>query len=376
LTILCIYVFAFQETGVNQVTKIIVEGSWQCSCGTKNRGSVQQCVCGRTRDEDVVFKNDGPQTRAGANGQTEARKGADWLCAHCEQYVDALGTQCPSCGAPPSGVTYHDVQAGRYTHGAMKGSRRTSAPGRHREPPSTTVIQPHTSIGRAPIGAFAAIIGLVVCASLAWWFFFSTTPTLVTLVGVEWKRTVQTERLRTIPYEAWDEEVPLGATITQSYQKQRDTEEIPDGTTSVWEVVDTVDIPNTNCGEKDLGNGFFEVTLCTKDIYDWVEHPKTKEVPINDTYVHYTMKEWHIDQTLTATGTNQSPYSPTLSLGTPTHRLRAGSDTEQYIAYFTTQEAGTFSRTFPFQEWSTLTIGASYPAEVNGVGVILRIKIH
>ncbi len=352
------------------MTEVLVEMEWTCGCGTVNKGRVSQCVCGRPRDEHVVFTDasEGDVVVTDDTLIAQADEGALWICQRCgtaNRNLKKEGEEehCPGCG---------------YVEGIEKLGDPKHKPtlvkvwevdGR-RAPDHVAEKTPSRNTWVIP-----AIISLSVAAALTlgYFFFWKTTDTTLMLASVEWYRSLNVERYQKVDKEEWVDQLPSDATITRQYDKRRSFRQVEDGTETISVIVGHRDVPGSNCGERNLQNGFKKVTLCTEPVYGPKKVIKYKSVPVFDRFAEYYVMRWVLDRSLTAKAQDFNPKWPVF-VPTPTLRISDDHRVETYTAVFRGADGEDVSRSMPPNAWRKLRIGARYPAVVNSFGFVLSIQ--
>lgn len=271
----------------------IREGRWDCSsCGsTAIYGRYVDCPgCGRPRPAGVRFylTDDAPVVTDAAQ-LAEARAGADWICTRCEASNRAALQSCGGCGAaredsPTQAV--HDYEMGDVP--------RTGTP--TKAPVSRLAAE---SGSRWILPALAAVFGGL--ALLIGWAAFAaqrsadaeplysyvpTPPVPAVVAGKRWDRRIEARVRTLVPGQGYA--VPESALVLTTEQRRTGERQVVDHyVTSTRQVPRSIAIPDGYemvsreveetvrtgtrtyvCGQRDLGNGYFEDRECSEPEYE------------------------------------------------------------------------------------------------------------
>ena len=126
---------------------------------------------------------------------------------------------------------------------------------------------------------------------------------------------------------------------------------------------------------RDMGNGYFE----TYEVPQYGTRYRTEEYqervyrqePVYDTWYQYTVQRWQYDRTLTASGTDDAPYWPELTLAADTER--EGGRDEEYRIVFADKD-GTYPLRMTQGEWEKYSVGDAVVLTVSPSGNVQEIK--
>ncbi|MGD2182696.1 zinc finger protein [Lusitaniella coriacea] len=363
----------------------IREGRWDCpSCSTQgNLGRDRACPnCGRPRPEGIKFylpenapKIENQELRA------IAQSGADWICEYCGSSNRITIEQCVGCSAPRSNRT----QAVKtYTPTAVPRSAEVTSPSPQKLNASNTsanqlkrnVTPSLQRVRRTPANRrkrnilisfiLAVIVGLGV-------FLFQPRTIDTTVVGTPWERVVAIEKY--IPVTESDWSVPSGGRIVSQREEIHHYDRILVGyETKTRTVSDQVQTGTETyvCGQKDLGNGFFEDKTCTRPIYETrqrtetYEDPIYREDPVYKTKYTYEIDKWVPSRKATASSNiAEQPYWPPLNLA---KNERESERTEEYAVEFRDKKGKTYSIPLDRVNWQNYKPGQPHPLKVNALG--------
>lgn len=342
----------------------IREGRWDCpSCGsTAIYGRHVDCPgCGKPRPAGVKFYlahgepvvNDPERLR-------EARAGADWICDSCGATTRATEARCGGCGAL-RGTGAGTQEPKSYSLDATP--RPPEEKGGGSAPGGTPFGTPRNLTGtRGPEKEMTPrrLLGYVVGGGMGLWVLggmcaemggirSERTPEPVPAVveAVTWYREMHVQQRTLVPGEGW--ELPDSAVEVARSERVREHRQEVAGHRTVRRVVPRqVQVANGFreetrtyedrqyvgtrtyvCGQRDLGNGYFEDEECTEPeyetttrtervtvpvyrsvtVYDTVaeQQPIHRQVPVMATYYTWRAPEWETVDTLRLSGTWQTP---------------------------------------------------------------------
>ncbi|MBR1606219.1 MAG: zinc ribbon domain-containing protein [Clostridia bacterium] len=331
----------------------MIEGRWDCSsCGRKLiPGRYKHCPgCGKGRGEDVKFYIADPNDVVDAD---TVEQGPDWMCEYCESYNPDSARFCANCGAERSGKTYFDVQ--------KEQEAKQQSP------------QPATRTAPAKKGGFIkwALIALALLAVL----FFLGRPhdSDASVTAKSWQRQIAVEVYRWVEDSGWS--LPEGAVLQSSGREIRTYREVFDHYETRTRQVPEQYITGYTTQYRDMGNGYFE----TYEVPQYGTRYRTEEYqervyrqePVYDTWYQYTVQRWQYDRTLTASGTDDAPYWPQLTLAADTER--EGGRDEEYRIVFADKD-GTYPLRMTQGEWEKYSVGDAVVLTVSPSGNVQEIK--
>jgi hypothetical protein len=335
----------------------IREGRWDCpGCGSTGVfGRHVECpACGKPRPAGIRFYlSDDAPILVDPDRLAEARAGADWVCGHCGASNRAPLPECGGCGAPwGSSATQRVVD---YASHEVPRSGATPRPLAAAAPGAATAGK-SAGGGCFRIGCMG-IIALMVLGNVITLLFPPVGgEDLVAAVVAEksWMRSVAIEERHVVTREGW--ELPDSARLVrrerrvQRYDQVVDryetvsrrvarTDQVPDGTeTRTREVSERVRTGTRTyvCGQRSLGNGYFDDVKCTEPEYETrtrTEHyqepryrtetyyekvtesePVYRRVPVRAMHYTYRVPEWRPSRTLEERGASTEPAWPAFKL--------------------------------------------------------------
>lgn len=352
------------------------EGRWDCQyCGTTGiLGRHKACTnCGRSRPSGTKFYllKEGDEV-ADEKLVQQAKIGPDWICEFCGSSNPANVDICQSCNAPREGVSpQQTVKEYDLGEAPDSGDMDLDQPV---ERPSTTPT-PKKKSRKGPVIGIAGIIGAVImlclCIGIAF-LVFGGQNTEATVSGFSWQRTVAVEAFQTVVEEDW--EVPQGGRILRQQEEVHHYEEVLDHyETRSREVSERVQVGERTyvCGQRDLGNGFFEDIECTEPVYETqyrtetFEEPIYREEPVYQTKYTYEIDKWVVTRTEAAGNNDHSAFWPETNLADDE---REGERTETYIIYFTDSDGKEYEYETTESEWRGFEIGQGVTLKLDALG--------
>ena len=355
------------------------EGRWDCQyCGTiGNLGRHRQCQnCGRSRPEGTKFYLADDTTVTDKRLERQALVGPDWVCEYCGTSNAADITVCGSCGAareltsPSQEIKEYDLDEVPAT-----GDMTFDEEPRPSEPP------PEESGGKSKL-PIAIIVGIaavaVVCLGVVAFLVFGGRDTDARVSGFEWERTVDLEAFRTVTEEDW--EMPAGGRLLSQREEIHHYDQILDHYETRQREVEEqiqVGVETYVCGQRDLGNGFFEDIECEREIYETqirtesYEEPIYRDEPIYRPLYIYEIDKWIVIRTDDAAGSDHSPYWPRTELSSDE---REGGTTEYYLVTFVDSDGETHEFETSLEEWQALEEGQRVVLKLNALGQVSKVE--
>lgn len=354
-----------------------VELEWTCPrCGNENPGPRKFCNgCGGPQPEDIEFHQSAQRKLlTDAEKIKEAQAGPDVHCPYCHARNPAGVGFCGACGGDLN-------QAQARTSGQVLGAFK-SDPERQiactacgtlnlnsarecagcgislaeaRQPASTPSVPASRPAGRAAgrkLPGWLVILGGVACLAAAVFIISLLTRTdefIGTVSSYSWRREQAIEALGPVPGEGWIDQVPAGAELGNCSQSLRDTSDQP--STNSIEVCGT---PYT----VDQGTGYGEVVQdCVYENYD--------------DWCTYTETAWGVSDTLTAAGSDLSPYwpEPTLQEG-----QRLGERSAEYFVEFVGDKKTYSYETNDESTYRSFELGSNWLLTVNSFGAVVSLE--
>jgi hypothetical protein len=412
----------------------IREGRWDCpSCGSKRvYGRHVDCPgCGKPRPAGIRFylTDDAPAITDAAQLR-EAKAGPDWICEHCGASTRATETDCGGCGAPRGSSLAQPVidyplsevpRSGDVPRPAAVPPRfsaddapRALTGGAKKAPkaPREPLTRRQSCLGCGCLSAL--VVGAIF---LLFTFFQACTDRLpvggedldpAKVAGKRWERAFDVEQQRLVQGSGWD--LPAGAEVVRSRRRLRGTgqeiaryesvtrrvqrsRQVPDGTrtatrqvpdsrTRTRQVTERVRTGERTyvCGQRDLGNGYFEDIECSDPIYEnqtrteeyeepttrtetyeettyrteyyWenetTREPVYRRVQVYDTFYDYRVAAWDSVETRQARGETAAPAWPDTTLR-PGQRIVRRRD--EYWMTFLRADGTRFGSRVPLDVW-------------------------
>lgn len=305
-------------------------GRWDCFvCGKKgNLGPETTCGnCGASRPKDVVFYlPTDAQVVEEEQQLAEARAGADWSCSYCATQNKATATMCSNCGNDRAEAEDKDLNTFEYSLDdvPMAGARGFDRPGQAPppSPPKRNKLWSRLLLIAGVIGAIVLLYGI-------------NRSIEVPIVDMSWERQIGLEEYKEVQEEDWS--TPAGATNVESFRAVHHYDQVLERyETRTRTVQKQVGTRQVACGQRDLGNGYFETKYCDEPIYENVqetyEEPIYRQVPIYQTKYRYNVFKWTDAQPMVASAHDNKPHWPTLDsrIAADPDRFREGERSEVY----------------------------------------------
>jgi hypothetical protein len=317
------------------------------------------------------------ETPVVAEGQQlkQAQLGADWVCQYCASSNRADRMACQHCGAVREGSSpQQQVQQFKAGEAPRSGDMDLEAMARPMTQAAVPVsglsklLQKKTLLG---VGGVVGLLFLCICLC-GGFFLFGEKEVEVTAAEISWQRTIQVEAYRTVVEEDWS--VPAGGrTISQREEIHHYDSVLVGYETRQREVSEQVQVGSRTyvCGQRDLGNGYFEDIECTEPVYETryrtetYEEPIYEQVPVYQTKYSYEIEKWVVDRTEEAAGADHQTNWPAVTLA---ENEREGQRTEAYRVVFVDEEGKSYEMTFAEGEWLGFERGGRYRLKVTRLG--------
>ncbi len=304
----------------------IREGKWDCNvCGTTAvRGPLTQCPnCASPRPENVKFYlSDDAMVVSDEKKLSEANAGADWICTYCSGHNKAWQTQCSSCGNAKSVANGDKVIEEKTEYfDQRKNTAKSAIP----ETPKKS-----SGIGKKLLKIFGFIaLGVIAFSILASF----DKEIEVQILAHGWERTVQMEENKLVTEEDW--QLPQGASLIKSYRAIHHYNEVLIGHEQRTRTVQVkTGSRRVVCGQKDMGNGYFQDVYCNEPIYESREEsyqePIYRKDPIYQTKYQYTIYRWKKTDPLVARGTKKNAEWPQPASNQSGENFRQGERKQRY----------------------------------------------
>lgn len=338
-------------------------GRWDCTtCGYKGvLGPKTECPnCGADRPKNVKFymaaEKDIVQDPEVIR---RAKAGADWRCSFCGQNNPNDVQVCKDCGNPRSKAdkqlavkTYTTADVPRSGDGTKDFSKLKE---------KEAIATPPTSkkgcfIG---LGIIVGIVGLLVLLAL-------NKTVEVTVKGFEWEQSILVEEKRNVQEEDWS--IPNGGKIISSFQAIHHYDQVLDHyETRTRTEQRAVGSEEYVCGQKDLGNGYFEDQYCTRTIYEdyqvEYEEPIYRDEPVYQTKYRYSIDRWFSISPIVTQDKNHSPtWGNAMHIRTSSS-LREAGRTGTYTVIVQDEKNEEHIEEIPLSWWQQLEIGDNMKAK-------------
>lgn len=289
-------------------------------------------VCGAPQNAaERYFPDDSEKVRV----QDHQYVGRDLVCRHCATYNSRNSTYCRDCGAPTSEAAEAQVQGEGNAPQAVSLLAQKLAP---------AATRPSRGWGLVKL----VLLALVAIGCL---FFFWKKEESFSVVGRDWERRIEIERLGPVRDSAWCDQLPSTARELRRYRAVRSHEQIPDGETCTTRKVDQ-------------GDGTFrEVKDCK---------PRYKTRDIEDNRCDFEVNRWSPHRFVESKGqsTNPAPSWPALDLVKACSAVgceRSGARRETYRVQLQ-GAGGTEICEVSLTQWSSMNTGQRLGAKVRVLG--------
>ena len=300
------------------------EMMWDCSyCDTKKLlgKSHKHCPnCGTAQDPTKRYF---PPEEEKVAVEDHEFVGADKVCPYCDAPNSAIATYCTECAGP------------------LDGSQEVNLVSDIPEPTPQPSATPEKKSSKLPwiIGFFVILVGIFA-------LFQMTEERPVTVVSHSWERSIEIEQYKLVTDKDWKDKVPSKGNIRSCTDKERTTEEVPDGETCT-----TV--------KNDNGDGTYnESEKCTTNY---------KKVPVYDDWCTYEIKKWTTVNTEKEIGTNLEPAWPTTAIRecsmTALGCEREGKKTDTYTVHMKDDNNKNHTCTFPETQWKSIKVNDTQTME-------------
>lgn len=351
----------------------IREARWDCTqCGTVgNLGRQRVCPnCGRSRPEKVGFylPDDNKKVEDEVLIQ-QAKIGPDWLCDYCGASNQADKTRCKQCHALHDGSPTQEVKKYKLDAVPRQGDEADEP---IPLPPAQEQTEEKASPTTSRMGWLLPLMLVFLCLCGTWFLFFRSTSTSTTVTGFEWERTIQVEELETLIEEDW--QIPTDGRYVSEEEAIHHYDQI-----FVRNETRTRDIPEQVqtgtrsyvCGQKDLGNGFFEEVTCQEPTYktqirtETYQEPIYQAVPVFQTKYEYEIDRWVDGRLEKETGSTQNPEWPLIYL---TDIEREGERDEVYWVEFTNTDSTRYAIEMELTQWQSFSLDDEHVIVVDSFG--------
>jgi hypothetical protein len=355
------------------------EGRWDCQyCGTKgNLGRHKACQkCGRSRPSGAKFylPSDEEAAVLDANLLKLAKAGQDWVCEFCGSSNHTEATICHYCGAPREGTSpVQEIKEYDLSQTPESGDMTfDETPERPRSQPESTPKKskrPLLIIGGVLLGLI--LLCALIFAGIA---IFSGKDVDASVSGFQWNRSINVEAYQTVTEEDWS--VPSdGRTIDQRQEIHHYDTILDHYETRQREIQVQVGEETYVCGQRDLGNGFFEDIKCTDPIYETqieeYEEAVNREEPVYETFYTYEIDKWLVVRSESESGRDHNAQWPQLNLA---ETEREGTQSESYIIFFVNNDDEEYSLELPFSEWQDYEMGQNVLLKLDVFGNLDEVE--
>ena len=355
-------------------------GRWDCTtCGhIGNLGPETRCVaCGAPRPPGVKFYlATDAEIIEDEKRLREAKAGADWVCGHCTAHNKAAETACHACGKPRDELSKDVELESRVYEGdsvPTTGERPEDRAGeRYRREHQALTTQPKSNRLRSLLTLGLVLVGFLIGGN----FLLRSFPKDITVEvqGHTWERIIQFEHYEPVQHEAW--ETPRNAFDVSTFRAIHHYDKVFRGyETRTRSVQVKVGETRYVCGQRDLGNGYFEDVYCTRPVYEnrneQYEVKVYDDVPVYATKYRYKLMEWTRQKhnRLAASGKNHEarwPDAPAAASREP-DKWREGPKEESYALLVREEDGDVHTHKVNFAFWTQSASGTRLKARKSRV---------
>ena len=353
-------------------------GRWDCTvCGNKgNMGPETHCTnCGASRPPNVKFYLPSDAEIVSEKIELKAAKaGADWICGHCEAQNKATATFCGSCGNPKDSKTGDtDLQSRTFSPTEVPrsgGLHESTAAGETYRKEHRSKIETKPGYKRKrPKGLLALILSSPILAGIVYYLLQAFPLAIeVEVIGHEWERSIQFKHYEAVTQEAW--KVPAEAFNVSSFRAVHHYDRVSRGyETRTRTVRDKVGEETYVCGQKDLGNGYFEDVYCSRPIYkdrqETYREEVFEDVPVYRKKYRFDLMQWvgRPEYLLTNSAKDHSPSWPEAPKRGKKEDWREGPKQEMYRLVVREEDGDEHSEEVGYRFWTTRNVGDKVAAE-------------
>ena len=336
-------------------------GRWDCkTCGhVGNLGPTTKCEkCGAGRPANVKFYlSSDAEIVTDKEKIKEARAGADWVCSYCTTQNKSLEKKCKTCGSPNfEKENNKKLEQKIYTTANVP---RDSKPKEKVKQPTKLVkpAKPKKELSKKEkIGCILIPIIVLVLTLIIIGLSFISKEIDVEVVEKTWHRTINLEEYKLVTESDWS--IPAEGTYVSSQEAIHHYDKVYDGTeTRTRDVKVKVGEEEYVCGQKDLGNGYFEDEYCYRDIYETqsesYEVDVYKDVPVYETEYTYTIWRWTEISPITSEGNQDTLYWAKVPID---DKIRSTDSSGTYIIFILDHKEKKREEKVEFEFWNSVKI--------------------
>jgi hypothetical protein len=306
--------------------------------------------------------------------QAKAKLGPDWVCEYCSTSNAGDKATCGSCGTiKGESVPRQEVKEYGLGEAPTTGDMTLEYDEQEEAP-----AEPPKKKGPSPllIGGIVAVFALL--CIIAAFLIFGGKNADANVSGFQWDRAVEIEELQTVNEEDWS--LPSGGRLISQREEIHHYDQVLDHYEDREHQIsfqEQVGERTYVCGQRDLGNGFFEDINCTEPVYETkyrtesYQEPIYNDVPVYQTKYFYEIDKWIVIRTETAAAKDHSPFWPRSDLSGD---QREGDQSETYVIYFKDGDGKLFEFELTLDEWLGYESGQNVILKLNALGNISEIE--
>ncbi len=318
---------------------------WECAfCNTQNPGPIKSCTgCGAPQPDDVEFLQVDEEKFNFIKDEAlirMAKAGPDIHCPFCGTRNPSTAELCSKCGG--------ELGMGGKARATGQKVRTVSEANERKPIPTEEPKKKKRSTGCVILGAIG-IIAVIAAVIVGVILLLKTEEVLGTVSGTSWERSIAIEEFAPVTKEDWWDEIPDDADVISCSEEYRYTSDDPEPNST--EVCSEAEVEDTGTGVGEV------VQECVYEVYD--------------DYCEYTVMEWTVVDSVTASGTDLDPYWPSVNLGTD---QREGQRDEDYVIDFSTDGKDYSYTTANLDIFIQATPGSQWILNVNQLGGVQSIE--
>jgi len=347
-------------------------GRWDCQqCGHRGvLGPETICPnCGTSRPTGVRFylPSDAEIIKKEKQLQ-EAKKGADWACSFCGSHNKISDFRCQNCGNDRDAKDDKQLQTRSYQLEEVPKTGETARSLEKKERHQSTTTPTQKKDRRWLYAILIIAAGLLITFLV---LSIIERDIKVEVVQMHWERSIETEQYKEVTEEAW--QVPSGGRIINSYQAVHHHRRVSDGyITKTRDKQVKVGEERYVCGQRDLGNGYFEDTYCTRSVYETrterYQEEQFHQEPVYQTKYRYAIYKWLAAGAIQTSGNDKQPQWGNIAQLNQNQNRREAGRKEQYTIIVQDKKERQHEEKLSLDRWKTIQRGDQLAARQNALG--------
>lgn len=354
-------------------------GRWDCQqCGHHGiLGPETICPnCGASRPKGVRFYLPSDSEIVKNEEQLkEAKKGADWACSFCGSHNKISQFRCQNCGNDRDVKDDEQLYTRSYQLNEVPRTGETTRSLEKKE----TSKSVHTIPAQKKDRRWLYAILIIAAGFLITFLVLSLIERdiKVEVVQMHWERSIETEQYKEVTEEAW--QVPSGGRVISSYQAVHHHRQVSDGyVTKTRNKRVKVGEERYVCGQKDLGNGYFEDKYCTRPVYETrterYQEEQFHQEPVYQTKYRYAIYKWLPAGVIQTSGNDKAPQWGNISQLNQDQSRRETGRKELYTITVQDEKDRQHEEKLSFNRWKNIQRGDRLAARQNALGQYRGLK--